>query len=1636
MSTLLTGHAPSMFNQSFANVSSLTDQVAIGYLLNYTNAVNYSNFTSVDLGNNAASLIYTQVANKSLIIVNNVLIGITATPNITNLDITVANATFIDEFGFNPTGSNVFVEETFQINVTSADSGVIYSNNATYQLSLTQDESGSISQNDLTAWNYMRILNQSSSAATVTYPSHVETKSLGRVEGDIFFYLNQTGFTPSYKSIAGYTNMSAGHNMSYNVLPNQNTNATIGSYTYELLKIGWQDPGFNISSSGNVNNVVSLFATTNTYSQLNAAPSYNYSAFLGSLDYTGTMGANISGVGTSSLVLNFSTSGNPTQAFTLTEGSSSNLSFPATFVSINNLTNATQIANATYGTQLSIDISPSTIVYNNTLSSGPIPAGITTVLVGENLPSDTDHSLDNITLVMNTTQRSLVTSGSFSNVTVVYPLDTTNYNIGYLSGTQLTTIPYAYDSYMMAPPTANYSTQFVNPGSGNTTAYLNGLYAIYSTGDAMSLSNVTVSNPTIALMGALFHTSNSLIVDDTSVAPTSKLLYLLNASSLAVYNQTASSAEIDSETNTVDATLFTQLDTAGLFGATGLSLVAGQTQSMNATYAAFYAQDGLRAIMIPTDPVGSNAAYTLNTTGGSGITLSAGQPYTKYGATGSSVPKDYALAYSSTYTPALTGCPIDPSNYDGKNFYKQRYEIEFNGGTIQAINAKKVTVTAYSRETSSDSWNQLGSRTSEFSASVGGVAPTYKYFNTQNPANIEGGIQYTFDMAFDVMLPGVKAFDAAGGYNLVQNKNTASIYIPNIQMGVPYSGGTSPKLIVELELTQYGTFTHYIILQGLVTGSGWGNLGPMEFGYYFDARYGAELLPFYNNDDIESNYHITLGYHPASDDLLSLPYSHALNVVPQEWDGVYWDLLTNQQALNFMPSNAAAFTIANFSAMNAASSSNKTPMPSGSVAYDATTEIISVDLSSEFSLTFDVDVNGVITDSPVYFAYSNGKSIVGISYPGAVGNHNFALSSNQNVSPQSGVQFTSDFAATSGLTLGNYGSVKLLENWYYGAAWSGQTGYAYNSPGQYIGPLVGGVYPLIPTNASPYTTNGVDASQVRGYQNFTAVWNRTGVLMNATFGQYNLVDVVVASGSTTIELDFTPSGPSAGMASGIIFDYVSSTDPIQNVYTVNRTDVSAVYNQVDGSVINMASNPSSSGLLLDQLVTVSQPQNVPWHEKLALNNFFVPGSSVEINYDQAPVLINTAAYNATDNSQTAAQYVASASYTLQQSVTDSDLISNAFSLTQDSVQFNFNSGATQMLRQYGQQFYVDVAPIDADISMRTSSTTSINGATQVINRHIVMVPGEEINVAVNGLSAYYDFDTTMVPINFVNSDRSADAFNFKSNRYTLRGSQLPGIYHTYFSDEDLNNWSNPPGITCTLSGGIYTISLIQSGQSTPNLIKLTLNSDKMMPLYSNSGWWDGITIDPPNASEMRTYDLTFAMNASTKLLTPSIVKYTSQYYASNANIINPPCWSAEVLTSSLSNISVYPYQVPTSTALLYPSPSDTVVATPVWSSITAPSYMNNAIKVIGDPTTNAFYSNLFTVSVGDFTTAKVNTVFAADQMVVQNYAGGLLMRVGPDGHLYSGDVSTYSLTVVDNQESVVAPINGVRVPIYNSDVNL
>jgi hypothetical protein len=1662
MSTTLQGPAPIVFAQTIAGgapgatgptANPFTDTDAVNTLLNYTNTRNFSNFTSINMMANASNLMLQQATNRSLLVAYNSQTS-TLTTDVTGLSILSSNIQTIDTLGFNKTASTVLTTESFQLQSISPNGGLISNSDNSNPLTLTEVPSGQSDQNGL---NNVRILNMTGilgSNFSINYSGANVTNAFGK-EGVAYFYNNSAGFAPNYKAIPGYENLATNH-IALNVSTLNTLNAT---YNYELIKLSYGNPTFAISSSGaGAAGIVDAFGTANL-TAVNSASSYSYLAFLNptGYNYSGLMGNAYNSVVTSELDVNLSNNMNVTQAFTYASGNNA-LNVSSTFVSINNVTLLSVAQNLSIADTLNVTVSPSTVSLNVTGSPAePQYNGTNSILIvqqAENLPSG--HAVDPMSLTFDSSNRSIQSGGSGSygvTAAVYYPIDNVMGRT-VLPDNALTTSSPVYNVTMLAPTTVTTAIPNYSNGTyaGNVSSNLNGMYGIYDYKDESPYTDgftVTASS-----------TTNVNVVGRLQAGSAMNFQNFTDSSYMTTYlaKLTNAGADYNSSNGTwgyVNPTQYIVLDNVTSNGQQGFGVLGGSCNSM---FEMDIAPTGdMRLLLVPTDPKNTAllTATNVNNVAIMNMTASTAQLYF-----GSSDVASYnntnvgSLEYKVGYG---TNGPVSYADFPSGT-YRQSYTLVFPSvGELAQGNLRPQQVVV-------DGWDNQNNRLNNTNAMVIGLGRPNIPDLCLNSCNttIAGfsSVVVSCSVIVDVSLSGLKAYTA--GASTMTNSGSMYLRIPltytiNNNNGVySYSGGV-PTATINVVFQSNQLYTHQLFFEGLTTKyvhngvivdngpNSWKNFSDFaaaatynttaNSSWYVDLRESYDILTFNTQTSL---YTLNFALYPqvsnTSPSFTNVPFVIPIASSSTGWTAQVWDISnsTNLQSLNGLDI---------VSMENLSNYSNQYTTPTVTV------------MSSGTAVTLSINANGVVASFylgnpsgsvPIFFAYTS-KALVDTNDNLGSSDHHILMSNNTDTQIASGVYITSSNVANGGHAVGNnVVTVTLNKDRYSGIAYTNQTSQS-RQPYNTIGPipdLSGGVSVLIGTSLpNSGVTTGLNSSIVRGYPSSTYNFLRSQMSVSAAMGSYNeSFNITPPSQSTPTNITLN-MGHNFGIKLQLTATLMNSA---VTVFTVNKTNVNVVYKGVTYSYTG-----GTSMQILNLIQSVGQ--SVPWVELLYLNNFFIPGTnSLQINYNQQPVLIQTAQYNCVNNTD-AQTAVNQASYSAGSAYTDAQIAAGSYVLRQDQASFTFDQNNS--LRNQAKNFYVTVAPLDVAISHLSAS--SVGQPTTTVTRYISLsANSSSYVVAVDQLNAPY---TLNVGFNMKAFQQGgvwpSSNFQYNHNLYSLRGSADGVTYdHDYFDLVDFTNPATYPSSNFTLTvlnsgvyNGFYDVAFFQNGfsQNSGDIVHLTFSSAVIRPVYGN-GWSNPVRVSPATTSYLSQYELTFRLNATTKLLQPVITKYNSVSYPSeylgatgtlntaNGYYNNLQCLSAYSLTTPVS-VAGLPYMF--NNATYFPATSTGNVTSTSWSPISPiPGYIDLIYQVRNGATGSAFYNNLMAVTSGDFNSAKLVSVFAKDILVVEDYANNLLLRVGPDGHFYAGDVSTYSVSLTDNQSP--APVNGLFVPVFNSDVNL
>ncbi len=1637
MSNIVTGQAPIVNYLLNLTSTSLNfdDNDAVNHLLNNTSSKVYSSYTQISSNTTSLmnGLMLSTPANKSLLVFNNANVS-GLVENITTANITYTSGGITDQYTFNATLSVVLRADQYRFKITTpgTDVGTLtapYVQSESSTLRLT--EVAPTSQGDVTALNDLRILNATGELTPGYSLNYLNTTDALGVEGKAYYYNSTNGFIPNYKNYTSYETL-ASNNISLSI----DNLTTSNAYTYEVVKISSNDAYFNMTSStyGNganaTGNVAYVLGGGVSLSTLGSNYTLGYAIFPGAYNYTGLIGATaMNQVYTQNLIINMSNAVNVTQAIS---GGNSFLVVNPTFVAMNNFTTTTQVNNITFANTMSVALTPSQA--NWTGSTANIPSStVTIVQASESLPSG--NQLDNATLSFSSASRSTTNSTNSYNLSsnIYYQID------GSLN-TSLT------DSYMTTE-SVNFTLKVVDGATinnpvANSWANSSGLYVWNTFTDS-------TYNPTNPMPGAL-NVTGPVFSDNSNktsfVAKVSSVEicdFLNNTSSyngnflLAVTGGNASNSSYVG----TNFTLASVSNSSPYGNITGVSLNGTFNCTDWIAAPRFYSQTDIRIRFTANNPLYATCDPQSTTPIPINITAS-GSNITTANITSHNVTTQYLVAENVvTYNSNATFGPLSYMDLPSSELYRQRYIIVFpdtNEVKGNSVYPERVDVEAYNGDTGS----LLGTTSFPLSFAAG---------NFENIAGISRAVTsgnyttMTYMIKFDLSMSGIKngsvGLKVPVSYRYNSNDRTWD--------------GVKPSLSFDLTFDTCKLYTHNMSLQGKNTTTGvWEN-----------TNSGNE--PPYNKIDLRRSpydallfkstiFYLVVSLYPSlGQDFNNIDYAIPITSAPAGsgsggLQAVYGEISSGSTLASGVAawgtdsvsySNVRSLVDSNSGSLNAMSVTLLTGTSGGSLIYPASWRMSATTPSGEtFEFTYTInDTSGSVRSSPSYMI-DLAKSLVSVqdSVSGLTTYVMIGNSASTQLIP--GVYATSTNIEKA-FTQTDLGSISLNKDSYSASVYNGQ--FVTNQ--------------LIPSNlklidgtsyGGGVVTFTLNTNKYRGYKNVADVYviARSQLSYNATFGAYSQSGVLTpaADGNPTVlTLDY---GNGFGFKTNLI---VNPTSASTATFTVNKTNVSLNW---FGGVYNFTGGYSGSDLKMTSLVY--HQNQVPFVELLYMNNFFVPGNNQGIvGFVQSPVVVSTSAtYASTNNTTPANSFLDSVlSYTQQQALTDANIISASYKIDQDQVHLTYNSN--YMLRPQGKTFYVTVAPMDVTVKHKlggaiATSWVSLSTASQgfVVN----MVP-------INGNYAKYtlDFEPGFYVSSLKNPSVSAPAnFNYQPNLFTMQGAPLGDpltqVWYEYFTQESL------VGGTFNFTNSLYCYTFGQEGvDGEQDEIVLCWSNPYTRPVYDATasyafdyGWSDKLDVTPSTLSQFKQYELGFRYNSSNVLI-PVVTKYTSVYYNNEANVTAASStngWSQHINTLSgellyinttaltLPNELPYKYN----TTNFYPQPSTrtvTITSSVNLSGAYLPSQMDLVINVRNTTGVTA-YNRYVNITTGDTQTTKILNVFAKDQLVVQDYLGNLGFRVGPNGHVYGGDISTYSLTVNDNQPNPPQNVNGNHLPIYNADVNL
>jgi hypothetical protein len=1000
------------------------------------------------------------------------------------------------------------------------------------------------------------------------------------------------------------------------------------------------------------------------------------------------------------------------------------------------------------------------------------------------------------------------------------------------------------------------------------------------------------------------------------------------------------------------------------------------------------------------DSVNTSSIYnihTLNLTSGT-ISISSNLNVLNYDANDNNGPVDFYADY-----------------YDfGTNDYVQTYECVFpnvrNLGSNNRI--QKILLEGYTN------FDKTGDAVGNGGYTIDTTQITYKK-QSDNSAGIDEIITGPVDgvetitvkyiMEFDISLTGI----SNGTFVVcvpVEYSYTRQRIAPSTLFTYSWNNGTVPQLRFDIRFDLSKFYPHRARLQYKTGEDTWISVNDVEENRpYIDLRLPREYISV---SDSENNASVTFKVWTTELEQIN-PVSYKIDLkVSKESD-------YKARVIIFDNDDASEFVSNSLSSL-------KSMLTTGTVVDVTETEVVR-EVGEEDGLilgfsdsgnSFNVNLLKAPLDKEIYLLHLHGAVIKTTNTQGDV--VNVIRKNGGTYTTDNGIEVTfvnvEDQSAN-----GSMGAISLNNDKYSAIMYDGQTGASYQTLGAIPNSLV--LVPHLSGDSNNTTTIQLDSSIYRGYKHLSSYTiSRDTVDITAKFGDYEETISISPAPGTLFTFNFADQ---SGHNFGFRFKLDNTSNSNQYiVFDVIRNEFTLTYSNVGQDVVTETVSSYSSLELSDLFAH-------PFVDLLYMKNFFIPGGlALGITYTQPAITIqNSTTYIGRDNTQSASSFISGLSWSSLSTISDEDIVTSA-----DQIIRNYTLGfdTNAIHRTTAHTFYLTTAPVYLSLSHRINS-----GSVQ--SRYIM--GGGDVDIPVNGNTAKYTFESS-VSFNTIRESFSA-FFDYKPNLFTLENSESSP--YTYLDKVDITEWS--------MEDGYYVYDFAQKDDPADPLsynfndesnIRIRINNAYFRPKYDFTlkfGYHNSLTIASEYNARITAYNLSYEMDGTT--LRPVVYKYQSINYTNE--VVNPaddtivrrrefvPYVDGDnkkfLLKSSIN--PGFSYRVASNTR--YPLPSSFTGSVIASSSDIAPSELPSTIDLLIRLQGKRGVQTYLDVMNPKNNVLDVIKVDAKDQFIVKDFCDNLSMRVGPNGRLYTGDVSLYSLAVYESNNN---SINSQYIPIYNSNVAL
>jgi hypothetical protein len=449
---------------------------------------------------------------------------------------------------------------------------------------------------------------------------------------------------------------------------------------------------------------------------------------------------------------------------------------------------------------------------------------------------------------------------------------------------------------------------------------------------------------------------------------------------------------------------------------------------------------------------------------------------------------------------------------------------------------------------------------------------------------------------------------------------------------------------------------------------------------------------------------------------------------------------------------------------------------------------------------------------------------------------------------------------------------------------------------------------------------------------------------------------------------------------------------------------------------------------------------------LHVNNYHVEGTLLDINYLQHDVFVRYSStykvenldngllgkarglpYAATHFRTITDDGIADSGRTISVSANPTNPI--VYHLDNDNKRYKLSF--VQIYRPDAIEMYVTVAPIVATLKYQTAA--SIDTAKTVQTNHYELtsedgIHNNNITLGIHGMQAPYNLHLK-TPYTDYKSIPSKIVFTPKPHTFKIFGGQ---------DGTELKHQDNITATSFRYNQDISNLSLDIEKAETE--IKVDWNTTFYPRLY-NQKYTVG-TIVPETNMTIKSYHVGFELNVTGGAPYPVVKKFTSKPYSSKLISLG---YIDEFQTDTTVGKNVrYTLNATTASAIDFPY-KNCVSDYPIpasYSDLNSAVHISSqnitlGVPVVLDLTLRVKNVETYAKLINPTFDNKVNVIKidAKDQFVVKDYLNNLSMRIGPNGRLYVGDVSSYTFAIYSNQvenKTVSAPY----APVYNSAVVL